>query len=219
MRLSSLVRPAAVVLAGTTLLIGCAANSGTFSHTAEPAAARDRLPARKITRSSEQVVTVDSAAKVAADVARFVTEAGGFVERSSDNGHGGAAVRCKVPAPAVEPLMNRVAALGHEERRSLTANDITDQYTDLEARLKSSVAVRDRLEQLLSHTTGLADVLTVERELARVQADIEAMQARLEQLKSQVELAELSITLHRKRQIGPLSYVGVGLWRGLSKLF
>jgi hypothetical protein len=118
---------------------------------------------RKIARSSEQVVTVDSAEQVVIHVVRFVNEVGGFVERSSETGHGGAAVRCKVPAPELESVMNRVADLGHEERRSLAASGVTDQYTDLEARLKSSIVVRDRLEQLLARASGITDVLSVER--------------------------------------------------------
>lgn len=213
MRPRSLIRSGSGVIVGAILASGCAMSG---SRTTAPQQVQST---RKVTRSSEQVVTVDSAKKVAAQVADFVTDAGGFVERSSETGHGGASVVCKVPAPKVESVMNQVAALGHEERRSLTAHDVTDQYTDLEARLKSAIAVRDRLEQLLSQTSDITDVLTVERELARVQADIEGMQARLEQLKSQVQLAELSVTLQRKRQLGPLASVGVGLWRGIGKLF
>ncbi|HUL03807.1 MAG TPA: DUF4349 domain-containing protein [Gemmatimonadales bacterium] len=213
MRPRSLIRSGSGVVVATILGIGCG------GYKAGPPTPQQSQSTRKITRSSEQVVTVDSAKKVAAQVADFVADAGGFVERSSETGHGGASVVCKVPAPAVESVMNQVAALGHEERRSLTAHDVTDQYTDLEARLKSSIAVRDRLEQLLANANGITDVLTVERELARVQADIETMQARLEQLKSQVQLAELSVTLQRKRQLGPLASVGVGLWRGIGKLF
>jgi hypothetical protein len=214
MRPRSLIRSRSGVVIATILGVSCSYGPRSPSPTPQQSQST-----RKITRSSEQVVTVDSAKKVAAQVADFVTDAGGFVERSSETGHGGAQVIAKVPAPQVESIMNQVAALGHEERRALTAHDVTDQYTDLEARLKSAIAVRDRLEQLLAQTNGINEVLTVERELARVQADIEGMQAHLEQLKSQVQLAELSVTLQRKRQLGPLASVGVGIWHGLGKLF
>lgn len=45
------------------------------------------------------------------------------------------------------------------------------------------------------------------------------MRARLDRMKSEVELATLSLTLERKRVLGPLSYVGYGMFWALSKLF
>ena len=118
MRPRSLIRSGSGVVVAASLAFGC----GGSYQTSSPSPQQSQS-ARKITRSSEQVVTVDSAKKVAAQVAGFVADAGGFVERSSETGHGGASVVCKVPAPAVESVMNQVAALGREERRSLTAHD------------------------------------------------------------------------------------------------
>ena len=45
------------------------------------------------------------------------------------------------------------------------------------------------------------------------------MQARLDRMKSQVELSALTVTLERGRILGPLGYVGYGLWWAFSKLF
>jgi hypothetical protein len=174
---------------------------------------------RKPVRSADLVVLVDTAAKVAREAERLVDNVGGFVERSKATTDGGASLQCRVPAARLGQVMDGVASLGHEERRSVSAADVTEQYADLEARLRTSIALRDRLLHLLGRADGVSDVLTVERELSRVQAEIESMQARIDQLKSQVELSELSLTLHRKRKLGPLSYAGYGIWRGLSKLF
>jgi hypothetical protein len=164
-------------------------------------------------------VLVDTAAKVAREAERLVDDAGGFVEQSNATTDGGASLHCRVPAARLGQVMDGVASLGHEQRRSLSAADVTRQYADLDARLRTSIALRDRLLHLLGRADGVSDVLTVEREVSRVQAEIESMQALIEQLKSQVELAALSVTLHRKHKLGPLSYAGYGIWRGFSKLF
>jgi predicted nuclease with TOPRIM domain len=174
---------------------------------------------RKAVRSADLVLSVDTAPKVAREVELRVNEAGGFIQRSSARSDGGASLQCRLPAAQLGHVMDRIAGLGHEERRFISASDVTEQYADLEARLRTSIALRDRLLHLLGRADGITDVLTVERELDRVQAAIESMQARLEFLKSQVELAELSVILHRKHKLGPLSYVGYGIWRGVSKLF
>jgi chromosome segregation ATPase len=115
--------------------------------------------------------------------------------------------------------MDAVANLGSEERRSVSAADITEQYADLETRLRNNLALRQRLQQLLERARDVEDVLAIEKELNRIQSEIETMQARFDRLKSKIELSALSITLQRKPILGPLGYVGYGLWWAFSKLF
>jgi hypothetical protein len=115
--------------------------------------------------------------------------------------------------------MDLVASLGDEERRSSGATDVTDQYADLETRLRNDLALRDRLQELLKRADDVEDVLAIEKELNRLQSEIESIQARFDRLKSQIELSRLSVRLERKRILGPLGYLGYGLWWGLSKLF
>jgi hypothetical protein len=62
-------------------------------------------------------------------------------------------------------------------------------------------------------------VLAVEKELNRIQSEIETMQAQFDRLKSQLELSALSITLQRRPILGPLGYLAYGLWWSISKLF
>ena len=108
--------------------------------------------------------------------------------------------------------------VGKRQRR-ITGTDVTDQYTDLEARLRSSIALRDRLQQLLGRAATLDEVLGLEKQIARLQADIDGLQARLDQLKSQTQLAALSVSLERKRVLGPLAVVARGIGKLASKLF
>ena len=101
----------------------------------------------------------------------------------------------------------------------MSAADVTEQYTDLETRLRNNLALRDRLQQLLQRAKDVEDVLAIEKELNRIQSEIETMQAQFDRLKSEVELSALSINLQRKRVLGPLGYIGYGFWWGFSKLF
>jgi hypothetical protein len=174
---------------------------------------------RKVVRSSDLVVSVDSLNETSLEVERLIKEAGGFVERSTTTQDSKAWLHCRVPAPQLEPVMDAIANLGSEERRSVTAVDITEQYADLETRLRNNVALRQRLQQLLERASDVEDVLAIEKELNRIQSEIETMQARFDRLKSEIELSALSITLQRKPILGPLGYVGYGLWWVFSKLF
>lgn len=206
----------AVVLAATA--IACAGNqvqSGTPTEVVPAATTVDRMTIR----AGEQTVTVEAPLAAGRRVERMIQEAGGYVERSDGKSDGQVRIEGRVPAADLDRIMDDVAALGKERRRHLTGADVTDQYTDLEARLRSNIALRDRLQQLLARAATLDEVLSLEKQIARLQSDIDALQARLDQLKSKVALASLDVSLEHKRVLGPLAVAGRGVARFVSKLF
>ncbi len=217
-RMSRLAR-AIVALALSALAVGCALGSSRDSLEAIMAEQRAGSPERKVIRSGELVVTVADPAATSSEVERLVREAGGYVEQSTAVKDARISLECRVPAAQLERIMDAIAALGSEERRSVRALDVTEQYSDLETRLRNDRALRDRLQGLLARAKDVEDVLAIEKELNRIQSEIETMQAQLDRLKSQVELSALSVTLERRRILGPLGYASYGLWWALSKLF
>lgn len=207
--------PGVVVLVLATLVLAC----GGRPTLQEPAPTAPSSVDRMTARTGEQVVTVDSTVEVGRSVERMMTVAGGYIERSSANKDGDVRIQGRVPALQLDSFMDRIAALGDERRRYLTGSDVTDQYADLEARLRSKVALRDRRQQLLARATTLDEVLGLEKQIARLQSEIDALQARLDRLRSEAALASLAVTLEHERVLGPLAWAGRGLFRLVSKLF
>lgn len=75
------------------------------------------------------------------------------------------------------------------------SEDLTRQIVDTEARLRAQTALRDRLQELLRSRPGrLADLLEVERELARVQGEIDAVQSALAVMRTRVAMSELTLS-------------------------
>jgi Rad3-related DNA helicase len=182
--------------------------------------AQDRaVAAHRVARSADLTVSVDSTEPAMLQVERLVRESGGFVERSVAGKGAKVSLQCKVPSAQLDRVLDGVAALGHVERRSVSGADVSGQYGDLEARLRSSIALRDRLKGLLDRASSIEEALRIEKEITRVQAEIETMQARLARLTSESELAALAVTLQRKQRLGPVAYVGHRLWRAVSGLF
>ena len=177
------------------------------------------LAERKIIKSGYLEISLADLETARKDAERLVTEAGGYVERARATRDSEVTLLCRVPAAQLDPTIDRIAALGEEKSRSTSASDVTDQYADLETRLRNNTALRDRLQQLLSRATKVEDVLAIEKELNRVQSEVETMQGRLDRMKSQVALSDLSVTLKREVVLGPLGYAGYGLWWAISKLF
>jgi len=202
-----------------SVLAFAVACSSTPETSAAPAPAlRQTAPDRKIIRTGYLTVTVAAPATSLPDVQRIVQDAGGFLE-STHTAESRVSASCRVPAEKLDAIMDAVAALGSEESRSISASDVTEQHADLSTRLKNSLALRDRLRQLLDRAKDVKDVLAIETELTRIQSEIETMQASRDRLDSQIALSALSITLERRRILGPLGYLSYGLWWGISKLF
>lgn len=87
------------------------------------------------------------------------------------------------------------AARGRVTSNSVTAEDLTRQLIDVEARLRAQKTLRDRLQQMLRERPGkLADLLETERELARVQGEIDSFESTLAVMRQRVEMSTMDLS-------------------------
>lgn len=131
------------------------------------------------------------------DVARKAAEKlagdlGGYLQQIN-----GDVVTIRVPAAKFNEAMTRVETLGKVARRDVKASDVTEEYTDLEARLRNAQNVRERLTALLAKAENVESAVAVERELGRVTEEIERLTAQLTLLKGRVAFSTISILLER----------------------
>jgi len=129
------------------------------------------------------------------DTRRIAQEMGGYVQRIQ-----GDAVTIRVPAERFQAAVERLEALGQVSHREVEATDVTDEYVDLQARLKNAQAVRERLVALLQKAEDVKSALEVEKELNRVGAEIEQLQAKIEVLKNRVAYSTITVTFERVAQ-------------------
>jgi hypothetical protein len=172
-----------------------------------------------IRRASMLLDDVKDPELVARRVSAVATSLGGFVEQSRESSGGGIHIKVRVPAATLEDAMDSVATLGHVEKRQISADDVTEQVVDLGARVATRRAIRDRLRALLERASSIEDVITVERELARVQGELDVLERRLEYLRGSASMAELSVDARKKRILGPLGLVVAGTAVLLEKAF
>jgi hypothetical protein len=176
-------------------------------------------PDRMLIWKAHMSIQVWSVSNAVSEAIALAERHGGFVEKKSDRGDESASLTVRVPAKSFKAALSSLEALGTVTYRDVEGEDVTEQFIDVEARLKNKIALRDRLKQLLEKATDVKDILAIETELNRVQADIDSMEGRIKSLKGQVEYATVTLSLERKRILGPLGYLFKGLWWGVEKLF
>lgn len=160
-----------------------------------------RSPAgRHIIREIGIDLEVDDVAAARRGVAALAERAGGFVSHLSMGRTGTAVGRAqltlRVPSDRVGAMSADLADIGTVLSERHGSQDITQQYLDTETRLRVLRETDARLRGILAERTGkLADVLQVERELARVITDIERLEGQRRFWDEQVALATVHVTL------------------------
>ncbi|HEY6458982.1 MAG TPA: DUF4349 domain-containing protein [Polyangiaceae bacterium] len=123
---------------------------------------------------------LDAVEKVARDL-------GGYLSARED-----ASITIRVPRDRFDETLARIEKLGEVTHRDIKAQDVTDQYVDLQARLKNAYAIRDKLTELLSRA-AVKDAIEIEKELGRVTEDIERMEGKMKLLRDQIAFSTVTV--------------------------
>jgi hypothetical protein len=113
-------------------------------------------------------------------------------------------VQIKVPSASFREAMTKIEAIGGVVNRSVTADDVSEEFHDLEVRLGNLRGTRTRLQEFLGKANGIQDMLTVERELERVALEIDRIEGRLEFLRTRASMSVISVALTPKPKVVPI---------------
>ena len=100
-----------------------------------------------------------------------------------------------VPAARLDATLDQLAALGSVVQRTTTSTDVTKTYVDTASRITTMKASVERVRALLGQATAIAQIVTIESELAKREAELESLQATLATLDKQTTMSTVSLSL------------------------
>lgn len=106
-----------------------------------------------------------------------------------------ATVQIRVPQERLETTLDTLAKLGTVENRALTAEDVTTQLVDNEARVRNLRKSEDMVLKIMDRSGSVGDVLKAAKELSNIRESIERIDAQLKSLRNQVAYSTISLTL------------------------
>jgi hypothetical protein len=106
-----------------------------------------------------------------------------------------ASVEIRVPQERLETTLEALAKLGTVENRALTAQDVTEQLVDSEARLRNLRKSEEMVLKIMERSGSVGDVLKASQELSNIRESIERIDAQLKSLRNQVAYSTISLTL------------------------
>jgi hypothetical protein len=103
----------------------------------------------------------------------------------------------RVPAAHFDSLLaSATTGVDHFDRKDITVRDVTEEYVDVEARLKTKKDLEQRYIEILKKATTVSEMLEIEKEMGTLRADIESIEGRLNVLKNQVAFSTLTVTIY-----------------------
>jgi len=118
---------------------------------------------------------------------------GGYLASRSDMG-----VVIRVPSRHFRDALTALEKLGDVKRRSVSAEDVSEEFHDLEVKLQNLKAVQKRLQEFLARAANVSDALSVERELERVGREIDQIEGRMRFLRARATFSTITVDLAAK---------------------
>ncbi|WP_066588955.1 DUF4349 domain-containing protein [Cellulomonas timonensis] len=163
-------------------------------------AASDAAASREVITRGDVALAVDDPRAATAAVVALVERDGGRVDaRSESAGTDGrdavAWLTVRIPSGDMTSTLTALEEIGEVRQVDLTAEDVTGDVQDLDARIRAMRLSVARMEELLSRATTNSDIISAESALAERQATLESMQTQRARIAEEVALSTLTIQI------------------------
>ena len=185
-----------------TLAGAAAPNGGVAAQDASKGseAAAPAADTRSLIITGSLYITVKDPLVAADRAAGIVNNAGGRVDARNETAPqgrdgGSASLTLRIPGDRLDGVVNDLGALGTVDHFATEARDVSTEVTDLDAKISTLRASTDRIQGLLLKAESIADIITLENELASRQAELQSLEAQQRGLHDQVSMSTIDLSL------------------------
>ena len=169
--------------------------------TASEAEAVTQAIERKIIRNGRISVETDDPLDGQRKITSIAESRGGFVvttefkQDGKNSSNQSVIIAIRVPAPQFDETIAQIRATGRVLAENVSGQDVTEEFLDLEARLKTQKALEIQFLEIMKQARKVEDALQVQSEIANVRTEIERIEGRRRFLANQAALSTLTVTL------------------------
>ena len=138
---------------------------------------------------------------------------GGFVANSesysdSEGNLTSGRITIRIPSKSYSSALDKIKEMGTVKNISSYGQDVTQEYIDLESRLRNYEAQEKVLLELMKQSKKVSDSIEVQRELSNVQGEIEVIKGRMRYLDDMVSFSTIDVYFHEPEPISSTSGLG-----------
>lgn len=172
---------------------------------------------RKIVMTGAITLEVTDISKALEAISSLASQYNGYVVSSSqhaDDKAPGGYISIRVPAGKFNDALRQVRSLAVKVlNENSNSQDVTEQYTDLQAQLHNLEATEAQYLDLMKKAVTIKDILDVQRELSNVRGNIERVKGRIQYLERTSDMSLINITLMKSKPIGESSWDVTGIFK------
>lgn len=190
----------------------------------EQPAPHNELSERKIIREGEIYFECRDVLETETFLKNEIKIAKGYISNESSNSYDERIEKrlsIRIPSDRLDDLLAKIQAHAVKvENTNIRSEDVTEQFIDVEARLKTKKELEIRYLSLLQQAKNVDEILQIERELSNIRGEIESMQGRLNFLKDRTSMSTLNVTffVEGERAFGFLTKLNEGIKNGWTNL-
>jgi Domain of unknown function (DUF4349) len=167
-------------------------------------------PIPNLIQKAALTLIVESSDEVVSTVSAIVKQQQGYFvdlqdnRSDSRNGLQNVSMQIRIPQSQLEATLEKFAQLGTVKSQSRTAEDVSEQLVDLDARLRNLRKQEELLLKIMEQRSGsVAEILNVARELSTIRQSVEQIDAQRKNLQTQVSYATIYLNLEAPAAITP----------------
>lgn len=181
-----------------------ATEESSETKTEAPVVASDRM----IIHQASLSVNVKDLDKAQSNIEKKVDQYGGYIVESNvyqeDDQTSSGRMIVRIPEKNFEKFLLEAEGVAAEVlERNVTGQDVTEQFVDLESRVKSKRAVEERLLDFMSKAQKTEDLLKISADLSEVQEEIEVMVGKMKYLENQTSFSTIELSMYENRVVVP----------------
>lgn len=131
-------------------------------------------------------------------------------------------ITIRIPNQHFDTFISEISqGVQHFDTKEISQQDVTEEYVDVESRMKAKKKLEERYLQLLSKANKVSEMLEIEKQLAEIREAIEAKEGQLKYLQNRVELSTITIEMYTSNpsESGATVSYGGKIWNSIKSGF
>jgi hypothetical protein len=189
---------------GTPIQLGFSANKGNLKDASTFSSIEPVSPTitenLKLIKTGNVTFESENLDKTAKEITAAIQKHGGYASSENESKSSyqiDRSISIRVPSDNFDALLAEISkGVDRFDNREISVSDVTEEFVDMSARVKTKKQIESRYIQLLSKAGKITDMLEVEAKLGEIRIDIERIEGRLRYINNQVGLSTLNINYY-----------------------
>lgn len=160
---------------------------------------------RKIIKEGEIRFETSDINETKSLIDKTAKELGGYISKDDANDYSDRhehRLIIRVPSDKFDLLLQRISENAKKiDSKNINVLDVTAEYIDIDARIKTKKELRDRYKEILKKASKVDEILSIEKEIGQLETDIESVEGQMKYLKDRISYSTLTATYYEKTSV------------------